>query len=360
MAAKVIQRKEQRGHPVYLARHQDFITMYYSDYLHLDKILGAQELESDKANRHAHDEMLFIIIHQSYELWFKQIMFEVDSVHAIMSKTTINDNSPELMMVSRRLFRVVEIMRVLVHKVDILETMTPLDFLDFRDLLRPASGFQSMQFKILEAKLGLKMEHRHGQQYYTSQLRPEDKAAIEKLSTEPTLLELLNNWLERMPFFEDVALWENGNDKAFWNHYRDTYSQSLGEGEKQNIERFDELFLNPDFQEGTLSDRARRSALFILLYRDYPLLQNPYRIINLCLEVDELFATWRWRHMNMVHRMIGTRSGTGGSTGKGYLREAALKHYVFGEFAELNSFMIERRQLPKLTVELEKLLSFQH
>jgi tryptophan 2,3-dioxygenase len=238
--------------------------------------------------------------------------------------------------------------------------MTPLDFLDFRDLLRPASGFQSMQFKILEAKLGLKMEHRHGQQYYTSQLRPEDKAAIEKLSTEPTLLELLNNWLERMPFFEDSALWENGNDKAFWNHYRDTFSQSLGEGEKQNIERFDELFLNPELKDGTLSDRARRSALFILLYRDYPLLQNPYRIINLCLEVDELFATWRWRHMNMVHRMIGTRSGTGGSTGKGYLREAALKHYVFGEFAELNSFMIERRQLPKLTVELEKLLSFQH
>jgi len=334
--------------------------MYYSDYLQLDKILGAQDLESDKANRHAHDEMLFIIIHQSYELWFKQIMFEVDSVHGIMSKTTINDNSPELMMVSRRLFRVVEIMRVIVHKVDILETMTPLDFLDFRDLLRPASGFQSMQFKILEAKLGLKMEHRHGQQYYTSQLRPEDKAAIEKLSMEPTLLELLNNWLERMPFFEDSALWENGNDKDFWNHYRDTYSQSLGEGEKQNIERFDELFLNPDFKEGTLSNRARRSALFILLYRDYPLLQNPYRIINLCLEVDELFATWRWRHMNMVHRMIGTRAGTGGSTGKGYLREAALKHYVFGEFAELNSFMIERRQLPTPTPELEKVLSFQH
>jgi tryptophan 2,3-dioxygenase len=204
------------------------------------------------------------------------------------------------------------------------------------------------------------MEHRHGQQYYTSQLRPEDKAAIEKLSTEPTLLELLNNWLERMPFFEEAALWENGNDKAFWQHYRETYGHSLGEGEKQNIDRFDELFMSSESKEGTLSDKARRAALFILLYRDYPLLQNPYRIINLCLEVDELFATWRWRHMNMVHRMIGTRAGTGGSTGKGYLREAALKHYVFGEFAELNSFMIERRQLPVLAPALEKVLSFQH
>ena len=334
--------------------------MYYSDYLQLDKILGAQELESDKVERHAHDEMLFIIIHQSYELWFKQIMFEVDSVHSIMSKPAINDNSPELMMVSRRLFRVVEIMRVLVHQVDILETMTPLDFLDFRDLLRPASGFQSIQFKILEAKLGLKMEHRHGQEYYTSQLRPDDKAKIQALSTEPTLLELLNSWLERMPFLEDKRLWENGNDKAFWNHYRETYAASLGDGEKQNIQRFDELLMSAETKEGVLSDRARRAALFILLYRDYPLLQNPYRIINLCLEVDELLATWRWRHMNMVHRMIGTRAGTGGSTGKGYLREAALKHYVFGEFAELNSFMIERRKLPSLTTELEKVLSFQH
>ncbi|MFN5620647.1 MAG: tryptophan 2,3-dioxygenase family protein [Flavobacteriales bacterium] len=334
--------------------------MYYSDYLQLDKILGAQELESDKVNRHAHDEMLFIVIHQSYELWFKQILFEVDSVHRIMSQPAINDNSPELLKVVRRLFRVVEIMRVLVHKIDILETMTPLDFLDFRDLLRPASGFQSMQFKILEAKLGLKMEHRHGQEYYTSQLKPEDKQAIVDLAKQSTVLELINSWLERMPFLEDEKLWENGNDQAFWKTYRDIYNSSLSDGEKQNMQRFDELFMSPNTQEGQLSDRARRAALFILLYRDYPLLHNPFRIINLCLEIDELLATWRWRHVNMVHRMIGTRAGTGGSSGKGYLREAALKHYVFAEFAELNSFMIERRKLPTLTPALERMLSFQH
>jgi tryptophan 2,3-dioxygenase len=334
--------------------------MYYSDYLQLDKILGAQELESDKVNRHAHDEMLFIVIHQSYELWFKQILFEVDSVHQIMSQPSINDNSPELLKVVRRLFRVVEIMRVLVHKIDILETMTPLDFLDFRDLLRPASGFQSMQFKILEAKLGLKMEHRHGQEYYTSQLRPEDKQKIMELAQQSSILELLNLWLERMPFLEDAKLWENGDDQAFWQAYRSIYSDSLSEGEKQNLQRFDDILMSSQANEGQLSDRARRSALFILLYRDYPLLHNPFRIINLCLEIDELLATWRWRHVNMVHRMIGTRAGTGGSSGKGYLREAALKHYVFAEFAELNSFMIERRKLPTLTPALERMLSFQH
>lgn len=334
--------------------------MYYSDYLQLNKILGAQELESDKVNRHAHDEMLFIIIHQSYELWFKQILFEVDSVHDIMGQQAINDNSPEMHKVVRRLVRVIEIMRVLVHKIDILETMTPLDFLDFRDLLRPASGFQSMQFKILEAKLGLKMEHRHGHEYYTSQLRPEDKQQIIDLAQKPSLIELLNNWLERMPFFRDAKLWETGDNEKFWKSYRALYMESLAEGERQNIDRFDELFMTSHTRGGSLSDDARRAALFILLYRDYPLLQNPFRIINLCLEIDELLATWRWRHVNMVHRIIGTRTGTGGSTGKGYLREAAIKHYIFADFAELNSFIIERRKLPLLSVNLERALSFQH
>jgi tryptophan 2,3-dioxygenase len=204
------------------------------------------------------------------------------------------------------------------------------------------------------------MEHRHGQEYYTSQLRPEDKQQIMELAEQSSILELLNSWLERMPFLEDKKLWENGNDQAFWQTYRSIYGDSLSEGEKQNLQRFDDILMSSLANEGQLSDRARRSALFILLYRDYPLLQNPFRIINICLEIDELLATWRWRHVNMVHRMIGTRAGTGGSSGKGYLREAALKHYVFAEFAELNSFMIERHKLPTLSPALERMLSFQH
>lgn len=335
--------------------------MYYSDYLQLDKILNAQELESDRLDRHAHDEMLFIVIHQSYELWFKQILFEVGTIHDILSKPSINDNSPELQTGVRRLNRVIEIMKVLVHKIDILETMTSLDFLDFRDMLRPASGFQSIQFKELEALLGLKMEHRHGQEYYTSQLRPEDKSKIENLSKKPSILELLNEWLERMPYFDNNELWMGWEGMAFWYVYRELYLQSLGEGEKQNISLFDELFMTDDKKEGrALSDKARRAALFIFLYRDYPILQNPFRIINQLLEIDELLANWRWRHVNMVSRMIGMRVGTGGSSGKGYLREAALKHYVFSEFAELSSFLIERQKLPKLTPALETIMGFRH
>src|SRR6476620_6439915 len=150
--------------------------VHYHDYLQLDKILAAQTLESDKHNAPAHDEMLFIIIHQAYELWFKQLHFEVDSLHGIMRKPSLKDNSPELQTVVHRLNRMGVILRLLVHQIDILETMTPMDFLDFRDRLRPASGFQSWQFKLLEAKLGLKFEYRHGKEYYTSQLREEHVA----------------------------------------------------------------------------------------------------------------------------------------------------------------------------------------
>lgn len=334
--------------------------MYYSSYLQLDKILDAQHLESDKQNKHAHDEMLFIVIHQAYELWFKQILFEVKSVHDIMSKESINDNSPELQVAVRRLNRVVEILRVLVHQVDILETMTPLDFLDFRDMLRPASGFQSMQFKVLETVLGLTIEDRHGREYVTSQLTKEDAQEIYDLTKKTPVIKLVNDWLERMPYFSTPTFWTNwGGDKDFWNTYKDVYAASLGEGEKQNVRVFEELFMTDLTNEGRkLSDKARRSALFIMLYRDYPIMQNPYRLINHLLDIDELLATWRWRHMNMVHRMIGTRVGTGGSSGKGYLREAALKHYIFQEFAELTSFMVQRNNLPQLSPELEKQLGY--
>jgi tryptophan 2,3-dioxygenase len=135
-------------------------------------------------------KMLFIIIHQAYELWFKQILHEVGSVIDMFADQHVDDNGGELNIAVHRLQRVKTILDVLVHQMDIMETMTPLDFLDFRDLLRPASGFQSMQFKILEARLGLRMEARFGKQYYTSQLKPAHKAEIDALEKLPTLL----NW----------------------------------------------------------------------------------------------------------------------------------------------------------------------
>jgi tryptophan 2,3-dioxygenase len=327
--------------------------VHYHDYLQLDKILNAQFPESAKENISAHDEMLFIVIHQAYELWFKQLHHEADSIVEIMRKPSLNDNSPELQTVVHRLNRIVVILKVLVQQIDILETMTPMDFLDFRDLLRPASGFQSWQFKLLEAKLGLKFEYRHGKEYYTSQLRQEHVDLIKKAETDLSFLQLVNDWLERMPYPEGKeSSWD------FWKEYKETYSNSLAEAEKNNLELFDEVFFTHKETHYTLSAKANRAALFIMLYRGYPLLQLPFQLLNNLLEIDEQLSTWRHRHMNMVHRMIGTRIGTGGSSGKDYLKTAADKHYIFKEIAQLTSFLIERRKLPVLPAQIETKLGF--
>ena len=337
---------------------QGAAAVHYHDYLQLDKILGAQLLESDKCNASAHDEMLFIVIHQAYELWFKQLHYEVDSLHAIMRKPALNDNSPELQTVVHRLHRMGVILRVLVHQIDILETMTPMDFLDFRDMLRPASGFQSWQFKLLEAKLGLKFEYRHGKEYYTAQLRQEHIDIIKKAESEHSFLQLVNDWLERMPFFENKDLWVNFSHTDFWESYKEAYTNSLAEAEKNNLEAFDEVFFQQRESHYTFSAKANRAALFIMLYRGYPLLQLPFQLLNNLLDIDEQLSTWRHRHMNMVHRMIGTRIGTGGSSGKDYLKSAADKHYIFKEIAQLTSFLIERRKLPQLPKAVEEKLGF--
>ena len=333
--------------------------MHYHDYLQLDRILNSQFPESDKQNLSAHDEMLFIIIHQTYELWFKQLHHEVDAVATIMNKPALNDNSPELQTVVHRLNRCVTILRVLVHQIDIMETMTPMDFLDFRDMLRPASGFQSWQFKQLEAKLGLKFDNRHGKEYYTAQLRKEHVDVIKSAEGNKSLLELINSWLERMPLAPPLS----DDPNSFWQIYRKSYNGSLAEAEKGNLEALDEVFFNlkPQTQNiKQLSHAASRAALFIMLYRGYPLLQQPFQLLNCLLEIDEQLSSWRYRHMNMVHRMIGTRIGTGESSGKDYLKAAADKHYIFREIAQLNSFLIERRKLPTLSNEMEMRLGFVH
>lgn len=352
--------------------------MHYHDYLQLDKILNAQHPESNKRNLPAHDEMLFIVIHQAYELWFKQLHHELNSIIDIMKKPSLNDNSPELQTVVQRLNRMVVILRVLVHQIDILETMTPMDFLDFRDMLRPASGFQSWQFKEMEAKLGLKFEQRHGQEYYISVLREEHIGMIRKAEKEKSLLQLVNEWLERMPFLKEEA------GEKYWSNYRGTYKNSLADQEKSNVDAFDKVFFedsarvqeavvsnNPHEAGGdikisqqessiprVLSPAACRAALFIMIYRGYPILQLPFQLLNGLLDIDEQLSSWRYRHMNMVHRMIGARIGTGSSSGKDYLKSAADKHYIFREIAQLSSFLVERRKLPKLSGVIENKLGF--
>lgn len=333
--------------------------VYYSEYLQLDKILNAQAPESDKEGIKADDEMLFIIIHQTYELWFKQILHELNIVRSIFKQPNVSDNSSDIFNANCRLKRIIKILEILVSQISVLETMTPLDFLDFRDLLRPASGFQSIQFKILEALLGLEFANRFGHEYYVSQLNESDVERVKNAENEISLMVLLNKWLERMPFANNDKYW-GGNGADFWVQFRNEYAASLQENEQHNLQVFDQLFINKDaYPEGRrLSQLAMKNALFIMMYRDFPLLHLPFELLDKLLEIDEQLSLWRHRHIHMVQRAIGKRVGTGGSSGAAYLKSAAESHMIFKEIAELNSFLMPRSKLPKLPEVLSKDLSF--
>ncbi len=342
---------------------------YYGDYLGIEKLLELQKPLSLKEGKLiAHDEMLFIIIHQAYELWFKQILHELQACGEVLSKPAADDDGPDMNVVVHRLKRIVEIWKLLNHQVDVLETMTPLDFLEFRELLHGASGFQSKQFRQIEAALGLRMEQRFRPEYYKHTelggFNGKDFAEINEFEKQPSLLLMVEGWLARTPFFDD-SFWREWSDAAdssvrpaFWQRYRTLFEQSLSERDdkKDLLGKFDAIF----FEEGLgdFSPPALRAALFIMLYRDEPLFRLPFALLNGLIEIDEQLATFRYRHLQMVRRMIGTRVGTGGSSGEQYLQGAVNKNYVFKELAGVITFLIERRNLPALPERLHKALRF--
>lgn len=354
--------------------------MNYHDYLQIDKLLDCQKLESESLGAKAHDEMLFIVVHQVYELWFKLIITEVDSIVQIFSQEKVDERQMDLIV--SRLQRVVEIQKLLVDQVRIIETMTPLDFLEFRDLLIPASGFQSLQFRILETKLGLKRDQRlkYGQAEYDQSLKPDQRPGMEKTEGEPTLFCRVEKWLERTPFLK-----MQGFD--FWKTYKGTVeatllrdleiiqkNPALGEDDKarnktlleMSLASFRALFDEKAYEqarakgEWRLSYKAVHAALLIQLYRDQPVLQLPFRLITALQDMDEWFTTWRYRHALMAKRMLGSKVGTGGSSGYQYLKDSTDKHKVFQDLFQLTTFFVPRSKLPKLPPEVEKELGFHY
>jgi tryptophan 2,3-dioxygenase len=352
-------------------------TLYYANYLQLNKILEAQNpISFTNDNEPAHDEMLFIVIHQAYELWFKQILFELAFVKTIFSKETINDNSEDLNLVQHRLQRVIRILQLLNEQVHVLDSMTPLDFLAFRNLLTPSSGFQSKQFRMIEALLGLELDKRHQAEYYKRTdeggFTKSDYNDISEAETSKTLLQLVNVWLERMPFFEE-KFWndEKINDftqHTFWFTYRNIYKEGLTEREANKIDDFDFVFFEQlrltltaeqtSLLRSSFSPKAMRTALFIMLYRDFPVFQTSYQILNSFIEIDNALSNWRYKHLLMVRRMIGMRVGTGNTNGQGYLEGALNKHLIYKDLASLSTYLIERKKLPKLPEDLIKHLGF--
>ncbi len=342
--------------------------VYYGDYLQLPKLLNAQAPESIKHGEEAHDETLFIIIHQAYELWFKQILHELDSIRGIMEKSFIR--STDLAVIQRRLERITKIQDLLIDQINSMETMTSLDFMEFRDYLVPASGFQSLQFRLVEATLGIKAQHRMEveKQFFNSRLKPEDKKILEAAESKISMLELLEAWLSRMPFskFENYDFWGEystavktmltqdkeiiSTNPSLDERLRSMELNNLALTEKTFETLLDPASFNAWKSDGKvrLSQKAMLSAVFIYLYRDFPALQMPFKILNSLTEIDEKFTTWRYRHAIMVQRILGTKIGTGGSSGHEYLKSTTERNRAFIDLFNLATFLIPKSMRPKL------------
>jgi len=243
----------------------------YGGYLQLERLLSSQRLESDPV---AHDELLFITVHQVYELWFQLLLHEATAARDAMLTSSDGGDADRSWWAQHLLQRMHTIERVLVHQIDVLETMTPQDFLQFRQTLAPASGFQSVQFRELEFLSGAK-----------------DASFVRRFKglTEPE-----RDRLRRR--LDEPTLWD-----AFLHVLT---ARGLPAGDDQQVVQ-----------------SVRRAAHDRSSYADV------WALAEALLEHDELAAAWRARHVVMVERMIGTKTGTGGSSGARYLRSRLDMRY---------------------------------
>ena len=259
----------------------------YNKYLRVADLIELQGCLSDPAH---HDELLFITIHQTYELWFKQILHEIDASIIAMNE----DRAP---LATRALERVVEIEKILVNQIHILETMTPLNFLGFRDELNPASGFQSMQFREIEFASGLKDEA-------VSRAFHDDEFASQRLaarSDAPTL------------------------GHAFYALLR-----------RRGLDAPDDDAALSDEERRRLYGKRTRAALEIITHFEER--YEEFKLAESLIAHDEYFSLWRMHHVKMVERMVGTKPGTGGSEGVGYLRTTIDKKF-FPELWEARAYL---------------------
>lgn len=263
----------------------------YNKYLRVADLIGLQNCLSEPQH---HDELFFITTHQAYELWFKQILHEIDAAIILM-------NEDRLVAAARAMQRVVEIEKLLVTQIHILETMTPINFLGFRDQLNPASGFQSMQFREIEFASGLKHES------LLHDFR-DDEFAYERLQKRLVAPSLGDAFY--------AALRKRGLDTPA-NGASGEAALDPEEGKKRH-------------------EKRTRAVLEILTHFEQR--YEEFQLAEALLEHDEYFSLWRSHHIKMVERMVGTKRGTGGSEGVGYLR-TTLDNKFFPELWEARTYL---------------------
>jgi tryptophan 2,3-dioxygenase len=257
----------------------------YNKYLRVPDLIQLQNCLSDPAH---HDELLFITVHQAYELWFKQILHEIDAAIALIAED-------RLAAATRGISRIVDIEKLLVSQIHILESMTPISFLAFRDELNPASGFQSMQFREIEFSSGLK-DRRILQEFAA------DSFAYDRLQqrdSKPSLADVFYEALSRRGFDAPPDATDAEDQKAKYG-------------------------------------KRTRTILEILTHFENH--YEEFQLTEVLLDHDEYFSLWRSHHIKMVERMVGAKRGTGGSEGIGYLKTTLEKKF-FPEIWEARTYL---------------------
>ena len=355
--------------------------MNYWDYINVEELLSLQNGLREGEDAESNDEVLFIAVHQVYELWLKLLLRELTSVRALFRKNPVPDQS--LAAAVRSLRRCVTIFEVAVDHWRVVETLTTRDYLEFRDQLLGASGFQSAQIRELEILLGLDDGKRiacMGEDSYKDMLQGEGGstspalARVERrLAEGESLKQAVYEWLARTPI-------DGSSDPAHVSAFVESFLQAFNKQAAQLLEaarriaksdrdralldeRYDrdvkaaEAFLRagdmPDLDDAGRERlrHIRAALLFIESHRELPRLAWPREIIDTLVALEQAMVIWRQRHARMVERMIGRRTGTGGSGGVDYLDQTALRYRIFDDVWAVRGLLLRRDLVPALERE---------
>jgi tryptophan 2,3-dioxygenase len=352
----------------------------YWDYIKVEELLALQGgLEKSDASL-MNDEVLFITVHQIDELWFKLILRELVTVRNLFAKSPVPEQA--LASAARGIRRMTQLIGQVAVHFEIMETMTTRDYLAFRDKLNPASGFQSGQLREIEALLGLSdadripLGHEHS---YMNALKNHDgspssayKRVAARLEDKPTLLDAVNDWLYRTPIHGSTP--DHPGDDEVVRGFVESYAAAHAKCAREaleiaksstltpgDVERLEKRYageiagargylLGEDVDESIRqrTSRQRAALVFIESYRELPLLAWPRVIIDGLVAFEQAFVIFRQRHARMVERVIGRRTGTGGSSGVDYLDQTALRYRIFRDVWGVRTLLVRQAELPPL------------
>jgi len=296
----------------------------YSEYLRLEELLKLQTGVKGGKRSISNDELHFILVHQNFELWFKLIINELRSTRDILASDYVEET--KLPQAVHHMNRVIETFKLMAQQWKVMETLEPQDFLNFRDELGTASGFESFQMREMEALMGKKWI--------------DGKPAGKDDSNEKSLYEVTCDWLQRTPIQGSTSTSPDDENQVngFISEYLAAHKK-LYPDTHQDAVTF--------FEEDSSLRRRRAGLVFIESYRELPLLAWPRKLISTLIELEESMILWRSAHARMVERMIGRRIGTGGSSGVDYL-DMTTKYRVFIDLWSVRSVLIKKEALPPL------------